>query len=452
MRLWRWFEGLELGGRVAARVEAWPRGGGKSSTAELGCAYLACRMTRRFVLYVCGTQEQADLHVQAIGSLLERLGVGRACNRYGSSKGWRRQQLRTDQEFNVAGYGLDAATRGIKIDSYRPDLIVFDDIDDRSDTPETVAKKISAVTAKVLPTGSVDCAVLFVQNLIHEDGIVARLVDGRADFLHGREVPPVEPAVRGLAYELVAGEDGARRYAITAGEATWAGQDLETCERQLNDWGETAFLREAQHRVFGSSGYFFDETRMEVVAASAVPRLLRVCLAWDLAGTQGGGDFTAAVLMGAAANGVAYVLNVWRGQWGSERVESTIESLAASLRVEYPGLVVRLPQDPGQAGKAQAARLRRVLGALQVSRPVTGRKAVRARGWAAKCNSGNARLVAGAWNDDFRREHREFREDERHSFDDQVDAATDAFEQVFGRSAGAGSARARVGGGSREFL
>src|SRR5579862_2553803 len=101
-RLWDWFTAIEPGVRPLPRVEVWPRGGAKSSTAELACAFIGARLSRRFVLYVSDTQDQADHHVQAIASLFATLDVERALSRYGTSKGWRRNQLRTAGGFNVA--------------------------------------------------------------------------------------------------------------------------------------------------------------------------------------------------------------------------------------------------------------------------------------------------------------------------------------------------------------
>src|SRR5882757_6493548 len=95
-RLWNWFDGLQDGQPRRPRVEAWPRGGAKSSTCELGCVRVAVKLTRRFVLYVCETQDQADKHVQAIGEYLSQIGIARAIGVYGHSKGWRRNQLRTE--------------------------------------------------------------------------------------------------------------------------------------------------------------------------------------------------------------------------------------------------------------------------------------------------------------------------------------------------------------------
>ena len=123
-RLWRWFQSLKTGEMVPAQIEVWPRGGAKSSTADLGCAFLNHQkkeVKRHFVLYVCGTQEQAELHVQAIATLFEKLKVKRLLGKYNTSKGWRQDQLRTTTDFNVAAYGLDGASRGVKLDQYRPD-------------------------------------------------------------------------------------------------------------------------------------------------------------------------------------------------------------------------------------------------------------------------------------------------------------------------------------------
>src|SRR5437773_1918307 len=58
-RLWEWFESLTPNVKPRPRVEVWPRGGAKSMSAELGCVRACVCLSRRFVLYVSGTQEQA---------------------------------------------------------------------------------------------------------------------------------------------------------------------------------------------------------------------------------------------------------------------------------------------------------------------------------------------------------------------------------------------------------
>ena len=100
--------------------------------------------------------------------------------------------------------------------------------------------------------------MLFIQNIIHNESIAARLGDGRADFLMDRIVSGPFPAVDGLEYEArtTKNEDGLpeSKFYITHGVPTWVGQDLETCQHQINTWGLKAFLKEAQHDVEKSGG------------------------------------------------------------------------------------------------------------------------------------------------------------------------------------------------------
>lgn len=284
VRFWDWIAGLAPLIRPQPRVEVWPRGGGKSSSIELGCAYLGSspHPRRHYVLYVSETQEQSDKHVGAIAAMLETAGVRRALNKYGSSKGWRRAEVRTANGFNVSAFGLDAGLRGIKLDQYRPDLIVFDDIDSRHDTAETVRKKIETITETILPAGSVDCAVVVIQNKVHIDSIVSRLCDGRADFLYNREPATVEKAVNDLQYERVIDADDMPRYRITDGTETWAGQDISTCEWQMNTWGLGAFLREAQQEVDEVEGGLWDQARdIDPFRVIQAPSLYRIGVGVD---------------------------------------------------------------------------------------------------------------------------------------------------------------------------
>ena len=286
--LWEWFDALTQGTRPRPRIEIWGRGGAKSTSVELGCAWVSEKLSRRFVLYVCGTQDQADKHIQSIGTALEETGAQRAVNVHGTVKGWRRQELRAANGFNAAAYGLDVAMRGIKIDQFRPDLIIFDDIDNRHDSPERVAKKIEAITQSVLPTGSRDCAVLFIQNLVHHNSIASQLATNKADFLLDRERVTVEPAVRDMKYEHISRADGTGRYTITEGVATWEGQSIKTCEQQMNTWGLRAFRREAQHEVGDTIGALWKREWIDAhrVTSEQVPELIRAATAVDPPGSS----------------------------------------------------------------------------------------------------------------------------------------------------------------------
>ena len=450
--LWSWVMSIKPTVTPPPRVEVWARGSAKSTTARLAATNIGERLGRRFCLYVSETQEQADTHVGAISAFFQTRGYGPALTKQGTSKGWRRNQLRVDNGFNVAAMGLDTAVRGINLEQFRPDLIIFDDVDNRNDTPAKTTKKENAITNSILPAGSSDCVVLFVQNLIIEDGIVSRMVDGRAPYLLNAEIIGPIKAIDGLEVEDAQLPNGRWYKKIVKGVATWAGQTLETCQRQIMEWGWAAFKREAQHEVAGADGYFFEHGKMRSVAdlPGGFPgtRRWRFCRAWDLAATEGGGDYTVGVLIacsidGGIGNEIMVVVDVVREQFEPAKVKRLIARTTESDRVKYGVVKTHFPQDPSQAGKDQAQtygdRFRGAAGDKPV--PVTiesvrGKKWIRASRWAEQVNDGNAYLCEGEWNWAFVEEHRKFRADEEHDFDDQVDAASDACTELAGKRAG----------------
>lgn len=345
-RAWAWFAQLRPDTPRDPLIECWGRGGGKSSTIEGGVAWLGTErdLRRRFVLYVSRTQAQANVHVQAVGTALERAGIGRAVNTYNQSKGWTQSLLRTAGGYTVLAFGLDAALRGIKIDLFRPDLIVLDDIDDKNDTVDATDKKIVTITETVLPTGAPHAAIIFVQNKIVPDGVMAQLLDGRADFLHDRPPIVVEPAVTGLSYEQQARADGRMRYVITGGAATWAVQNLTTCERQINQWGLAAFLREAQHEDQPLSGDLFAHLVFRHCLPSAVPDLEQVIGWCDPAVTAtDNSDAHGIQFDGRASDGTIYRL------WSWEQRATPLHTITLALRkaVQLAASVVGIETNQG---------------------------------------------------------------------------------------------------------
>jgi hypothetical protein len=249
--LWAWVWSVRAGVRPRPFIAIWPRGGGKSTTAELACLTLLLRGVRRYALYVSGTQDQADRHVETIGAILERLGVERAVNKYGNSRGWRRNRLKTDQ-FTIDAFGLDTGSRGTKDDDQRPDLLIFDDVDQVHDSPATTRKRIETLTMTLLPAATDTAAIIGVQNLIHGHSVFAQLADGRADWLSDRIVSGPYPALLDCTIERVAdAADDAPAYRVS-GVPTWAGQDVAACQRLVNTIGPDAFRRECQHEVYAT--------------------------------------------------------------------------------------------------------------------------------------------------------------------------------------------------------
>lgn len=258
---WEWAWRVELGKShpdAQAFIGVWARGGAKSTSAEVASAALGARGRRRYALYVCGTQEQADDHVANIGALLEGEAMAdlypamadRAVGKFGNPRGWRRNRLRTASGFTVDAVGLDTASRGIKLEEMRPDLIVVDDIDREHDGPTVRRKKEETLAQALLPAGSSDVIVIAIQNMLHHDSIFARLCDGRADFLTRRVLSGPVPAV--VDAEFV--RNPTTNDVTVRGRPTWSGQSLAVCERMIALFGLRAFLKECQHAVKKKEG------------------------------------------------------------------------------------------------------------------------------------------------------------------------------------------------------
>lgn len=436
-RLWQWLENLQRGVKCRPLIEVWPRGSGKTTSIETGVAFVATRQTRRFCLYVCATQELANTHIQSIARKLTQIGCQPKVDEFGSRAGWRRNQLQLN-DFTVAGFGVEGAIRGLKVEDDRPDWVVLDDLDEETDSPDIILAKEEALIHKIFPAGSSDCVVSFVQNLIHNESIMHKLYDGSAKYLANRHKIVLEKAIEGLQTEVVQEPDSGLYYhKIIGGRATWEGQNIEVCQSQIIDWTYEGFLREAQHDVASSGGYFFNVAAWEprgdapaVAIVDEVPKDLSVCMAWDMAGTEGGGDFTVGVLMGRDSKGILYILHVVRGQWGSDRVREQIYEQAEVVRQNYPlDYCIHLTKDPGQAGIDQSITYTHLLDGFMVRiKPTpTKTKARRARPYAAAVNVGNIKLMRAPWNAAFISEHRAFKEEGYKGHDDTVDAATDAF-------------------------
>lgn len=338
---WEWIWQIHRGSRPAPFIGIWPRGGGKSTNAEMGCVALGARGVRRYGLYVSETQDQADDHVSNVAALLESRRVesfypdlaSRLVGKYGSSKGWRRNRLRTAAGFTVDGIGLDTAARGIKLESDRPDFIVFDDIDGELDTDKATKKKLKIVTKRLLPSGASDLAVLGMQNLVQPDGMFAQLADGRADFLAGRVVSGPFPAVHGLEYELREGH-----YVLTAGVPLWDGQSMDQCQEMVDDIGLEAFLSECQQQVSAPAGALWRREQLQEQRVSSHPDLLNVVVGVDPSGSTTGNE-QGIVIAGKGVDGHGYVLadascSLSPEAWGRRAVEAYHRHSADRIVVE----------------------------------------------------------------------------------------------------------------------
>lgn len=216
------------------------------------------------------------------------------------------------------------------------------------------------------------------------------------------------------------------------GEALWPeGKPAPFLRAIREEMGAYEFEAVYQGNPTPREGSTFKVGKLRYIDAADVPAMVAQCRAWDLAATAGAGDYTAGVKLGRDATGNTYVLDVVRGQWDAAERNARMRETAARDGVGVP---IRLAQDPGQAGKEQAANLTRMLTGYTVKAlPVSGDKEVRADPFASQVNAGgpneggNVWLVRDTWNAAFVEELRAF---PGGTHDDQVDAAADAFAQI----------------------
>lgn len=209
------------------------------------------------------------------------------------------------------------------------------------------------------------------------------------------------------------------------GAALWPTKHSIETLRTMERASPYVFAGQYQQRPAPLAGGEFKPDGIEVV--EAIPAGTRLVRAWDLAGTKGGGDWTAGGLLGVTPDGRYVIADVVRVQESPEGVEATVRATATRDGKEVS---VAIPQDPGQAGKAQIRAFTRLLSGYPVSsKPVSGDKVTRARPFAAQANVGNVLMVRGAWNAALLDEMRNF---PNGAHDDQIDALALAFDELTG--------------------
>jgi predicted phage terminase large subunit-like protein len=194
---------------------------------------------------------------------------------------------------------------------------------------------------------------------------------------------------------------------------------------------EYAIAGQLQQRPVPATGGIIKADLIGIV--DAVPHgVRRWCRGWDLASTEGGGDWTVGVKIGALADGRYVIADVRREQFGTHKRD---QLLKATAQADGQGIRQSIPQDPGQAGKSQVAAFAALLAGYSLHfSPESGDKVTRADPFASQVNAGNVVMVKAPWNDALREELRIFGPGA--STDDQVDACARAFNGLLGGQAG----------------
>lgn len=216
------------------------------------------------------------------------------------------------------------------------------------------------------------------------------------------------------------------------GELAWADRfDEEATAKLEKAMGAYAVAGQFQQRPAPRGGGLINVDKMTILDELPKEPITWV-RCWDLAATEQ-----------QAGSEPAYTAGVLIGKWGSEEKTRFIigdvkrqrlsphavrQLVKDTALADGKMVIIRGPQDPGQAGKSQAADFVAMLAGWNVKFvPETGSKETRAEPFAAQVEAGNVFLLRGPWNQPFKNELSMFPSGK---FKDQTDAVANGFNEL----------------------
>ena len=345
---------------------------------------------------------------QGVRSLVEahstRLG-------YGLQRGASAERFTTDRGGQYYATGVRGAVTGRRADL----LLVDDPVKSQAEADDAACRERlwqwfrSDLSTRLRPGGR----IVLIMTRWHPDDLGGRLVDTEDwDVLR---LPALAEADDPLGRDI--------------GAPLWPGwENLEALQRKRRMLGERAFAALFQQAPVRQQGLLFRAGQIGLLDACPQMRGGQVVRAWDLAATKDGTgdpDWTAGVKLLRCEDGGFVVLDVRRVRVSSIDVAALI---VATAQQDGREVAVGLPQDPGQAGKAQAQFLTQRLAGFRVATsPETGSKLSRAVPVASQVEAGLVKAVRAEWTRAFLEELADF---PNGSKDDQVDALSRAFSML----------------------
>lgn len=185
-------------------------------------------------------------------------------------------------------------------------------------------------------------------------------------------------------------------------------------------------------KIKAAAGLYFKRSQLGNYLEILPADIVQYVRCWDLAATEetvdGDAAYTAGVLMGKRKNGRYVVIDVVNKQMSAADVRNTIKLTAQLDRAKYKRVRIRLPKDPGQAGKEQADSYIKFLSGFDVTTVAeTGSKEARAEPMAAQWQAGNFDIMIGDWNEEYLLQLENFPSGK---FKDMVDASANGFAEI----------------------
>jgi predicted phage terminase large subunit-like protein len=340
-------------------------------------------------------------------------------------------QLTSDQnakgKFENGATGFREAMAFTSMTGSRGDRVILDDphsVDDANSPVKLDADILTFREALPSRVNNEQSAIVIIMQRLHERDISA--VAASLGYEHLIIPMRYEPGRSGLTWRGADTTEGALMFPSRFPETSVA-----ELERSL---GPYATAGQLQQRPAPREGGLFKRSWFKTVGAIPVGAR-RTVRAWDLAATakttSNNPDWTAGVKVSRGEDGSFLIEGVTRMRGTPMEVEQTVMAAPA---IDGQTTTIRLTQDPGQAGKAQAETMvKKLAGYPVVVKTATGDKATRATPAAAQAEAGNVSILMtgnpdqDAWVTPFLDELSLF---PAGAHDDQVDAFADALNEL----------------------
>lgn len=339
----------------------------------------------------------------------------------------------TDFENTMTGWRKSCPSKSFT--GGRANRVIWDDPHStESAESDAERKSVIRVLREALPTRLQDpktTAIVIVMQRLHEGDASGEVLANDLGYVHLCLPMEFEPKYKCMT---VIGFEDPR---VEEGELLFEERfPRDVVERDKAAMTPYAVAGQFQQQPSPRKGGMFKTEGFKIIPdfdRSLVTRSVRY---WDKAGTEGGGAYSAGVIMHKLQDGRQVIEDVQRGQWSSLVREIMIKQTAGVDQKMYPRVTIWIEQEPGSGGKESAENtVRRLAGfSVRVDRVTMSKEEragvndpVKARSYSAQVEAGNVLLVAADWNKGFIDEHGKF---PTGKYKDQVDAASGAFNKL----------------------
>ncbi len=400
------------------------------------------RVGKRFM----ATSYRADLALRDADKTRQLIRSPWYQERWGNTVGSLREtklQIRKDQDQKTrfanerGGYRFSTSVAGIMGEG--GDFVILDDphnveqaeSDDYRDN--TVDRIRMALPTRVR---SLDGGVCVMMQRLHERDYAGAMIADEADLVHLCLPARYEKKHPFVSVPITLKKSGRTLpgdFREEEGELIWPqlfneGR-LHTLEVELGGYAQAGQLQQRPHPREGGlfkRAWFTDK----FVDIGDVPKGGWRVRGWDLAATDASASgasraaYTAGLLLHYVGRKI-YIEDVVRFRGSPGKVRSTMRNVGDQ---DGRGVTIDFPQDPGQAGKAQAEDIAADFPRHRIFySPESGDKTVRAEAPAAQAEAGNVYIVRASWNTPFMDELCAF---PGGAFADQVDAFSRAYHRA----------------------